>query len=437
MIFMILYCAIEIPADFIFGFENPYIVHFNVFMNILFILDLIINIYRNRNWKVREQRAYYYFWFWIDFLSATPFEILALVYPSAYELHFLSFFKVLRIVRIIQVLSTLRNLGNIKPSQITYQRLLNFVLISTLGAHWIALAWIFVRSELKTETPLSTYINALYWTITTLTTIGYGDITPQNDFQKVFTMLVMVTGVGFYGYIIGNFTSMLAQTDYVKMNFLEKMDRINTFLKYKKVPKDLTESIYDYYKFLWENRQGIEGNQILDELPYSLKMKVAMFLNKDTFSKISIFKDAPQEIISEIVLQLKPEIYIPGDFIFREGETGDKMYFISFGSVEILSERLNKTYAVLNEGGYFGEFALLFADARTASAKALTFCDLYSLDRGTFQKTIQKHPEFHKRVMEIAQERLSQTKSTAGFDSKSEKLNLNPKKKKRKTNGNS
>ena len=406
MIGMILYCAIEIPSDFIFTFENPSIIYFNALVNVLFIMDLFFNIYKNRNIKNPEQRSYYYFWFWVDFLSATPFELISLIYSSAYELHFLSFFKVFRIIRIIQLFSTFRSLANIKPSQITHQRLLNFFLISTLGAHWIALAWILVRGKPENESEISTYINALYWTITTLTTIGYGDITPQTDMQKIFTMFVMVSGVGFYGYVIGNFTSMLAQTDYVKLSFLERIDKVNTFLKYKKIPKDLRENIYSYYKFLWENRQGIEGNQILDELPYSLKMKVALFLNKAIFEKISFLKGAPQELISEIVLQLKPEIYLPNDYIFREGENGEKMYFISYGLVEILSEKQNRTYTVLKEGGYFGEFALLFSSHRTATAKALSFCDLYSLDRDSFLKTIQKYPEFHKKTMKLAQERI-------------------------------
>lgn len=418
MIAMILYCAIEIPADFIFKFEDISIVSFNVIVNILFIIDLFINLYKNKNLKVSSQKNYYYFWFWIDFLSATPFEILSIVYPKAYELHFLSFFKVFRIIKLVQYFSTMRNLGNIKPSQITYQRFINFLLVSTLGAHWIALAWIWVRGIGEGESKISAYINALYWTITTITTIGYGDITPQTDFQKIFTMCIMVLGVGFYGYVIGNFTSMLTQVDYVKMNFLEKIDRMNTFLNYKKVPKELRENIYAYYKFLWENRRGFDENLIMEELPLSLRLRVALFLNKETFAKVSLFKDASEEIVSDIVLQLKPEIYTPGDYIFREGDIGDKMYFISYGSVEIYSESAKKQIAVLNEGGYFGEFAILFSGERTASARAITFCDLYSLDRNTFLTTVQKYPDFFARVKAISEERFcsgfhhSQTRKT-------------------------
>lgn len=423
MTVMILYCAIEIPADFIFSFKDSRIISFNVIVNILFIIDLIINIYKNRNLKMPNQKAYYHFWFWVDFLSATPFEILAIIYPKAYELHFLSFFKVFRIIKLIQYFSTVRDLRNIKPSQITYQRFLNFFLVSTLGAHWIALAWIWVRGIGEGESEFSAYINALYWTITTITTIGYGDITPQTDFQKIFTMCVMVTGVGFYGYIIGNFTSMLTQVDYVKMNFLEKIDRMNTFLTYKKVPKELRENIYAYYKFLWENRRGFEENLVMEELPFSLRLRVALFLNKETFARVSIFKDASEEIISDIVLQLKPEIYIPGDYIFREGDIGDKMYFISYGSVEIYSESAKKQITVLNEGGYFGELALLFSGERTASARALSFCDLYSLDRNTFLATIQKYPEFSEKVKVIAEERFSQ-----GFHSETQKIKTRRKK---------
>jgi hypothetical protein len=405
MVLLILYCAIEIPMDLLFNFEGKWLKGFNFLLNTLFIFDLFINILQIKKANSQEKKEYYSFWFWIDLLSATPFEIVAFFYPPAYEFHFLSFFKVFRIIRVIKLFSTLSNLGKIKPSQITYQRLLNFAILSSLAAHWIALLWIWVGGVSREQGDTTAYINGLYWTITTLTTIGYGDITPQTNEQKIFTMFIMAIGVGIYGYIIGNFTSLLSNVDYVKMNFLEKIEKINTFLNYKKVPAELRESIYNYYNFLWDKRRGFDENSVMNELPYSLRMKVALYLNKNIIEKISIFQGASEEIISEIVLKLKPEIYMPSDFIFKEGDTGDKMFFISFGSVAIINEKTKKVITTMNQGDYFGEFALLDSGKRTASVQCLDYCDLYSLDRECFTEVITNHPEFADKIQKLAADR--------------------------------
>jgi len=410
MIFLILYCTIEIPMDLIFKFQEPYILNFNIFVNFCFIIDLIINLFQNLKADTNSKRSYFVFWFWIDFLSASPFEIIAYFYPPAYSFHFLSFLKVARILQIIKIFSNLQNMGKIQPSQITYQRLINFGLAFSITAHWIALLWIFVEGVSRKDGDLTAYVNALYWTITTLTTIGYGDITPQTLVQKLFTICVMVIGVGAYGYVIGNFTSLLNNLDYAKMHFLEKMEKINTFVNYKKIPKDLQESIYNYYKFLWDKKRGFDESSIMNELPYSLRMKVALYLNKSIVEKIQLFKEASEEIISEIVLQLKPEIFMPGDYIFREDEHGDKMYFISFGEVEVLSEKKNLVYTRMKAGDYFGEMALLFSGKRTASVKSLSYCDLYSLDSESFFRVINKYPEFADKIHATARERIQKLK---------------------------
>lgn len=406
MVILIIYCAIEIPLDLIFNFQHKYILNFNVIINLIFVVDLIVNLVQSIRAKPEERKNYFRFWFWVDFLSATPFEIIAFFYPPAYSFHFLSFFKVIRIIRIVKIFSTLQNLGQIKPSEITYRRLVNFILVSSMAAHWIALLWIRVGGVTREKGDLSAYINALYWTITTLTTIGYGDITPQTDLQKIFTMGIMVLGVGLYGYIIGNFTALLSNVDFVKMNFLEKIEKVNTFLNYKKIPNELRESIYNYYNFLWDKRRGFDESSVMNDLPYSLRMRVALYMNKGIIEKINLFKGASEEIISEIVLQLKPEIFTPGDYIFREGENGDKMYFISFGEVEIINEKTNIVFAKMGQGDYFGEMALLFSAKRSASVRCLSYCDLYSLDRENFFRVINNYPEFAERIESIAKERM-------------------------------
>ena len=53
----------------------------------------------------------------------------------------------------------------------------------------------------------------MFWSMTTLTTVGCGDILPTSDAERAYAMLAMIVGGAFYGYIVGSFTSMVSELD--------------------------------------------------------------------------------------------------------------------------------------------------------------------------------------------------------------------------------
>jgi voltage-gated potassium channel len=101
-----------------------------------------------------------------------------------------------------------------------------------------------------------------------------------------------------------------------------------------------------------------------------------------------------------VVEELEPLVFLPGDFVIRQGEFGDCMYFLSTGSVEVMIN--DKQIAVLAEGSPFGETALIQKEERNASVRAVTYCDVYKLSRNSFERLRKKYPEFDKRVTEIS-----------------------------------
>ena len=52
------------------------------------------------------------------------------------------------------------------------------------------------------------YVNSIYWSITTLTTIGYGDITPSNEMEMLYTALSHLLGSALFAYVVGGIATV-------------------------------------------------------------------------------------------------------------------------------------------------------------------------------------------------------------------------------------
>ncbi|MDC7242197.1 MAG: cyclic nucleotide-binding domain-containing protein, partial [Spirochaetales bacterium] len=253
------------------------------------------------------------------------------------------------------------------------------------------------------------YLRSFYWTVTTLTTIGYGDISPSTRIETIFVIIVELIGAGMYGFIIGNIANIIANIDVAKSQYQEKMEKVSTFMRYKNIPADLKHKISDYYDYLWESRRGYDESSILEDLPKPLKTSISLFLNREIIQKVPIFQGTSEEFIKEVILNLEPVVFTPGDYVVIKGEIGYEMYFISRGSVDVVSEDESIVYATLGAGSFFGEIALLLSAPRNATIKARDYCDCYSLKKETFDQILERFPEFAKRISDMAEKRRAET----------------------------
>ena len=139
-----------------------------------------------------------------------------------------------------------------------------------------------------------------------------------------------------YAYIIGNLASMIANLDSSASRFQEKMRDVDDFMRYHSMPRDLRRKIHNYYDFLWARQKYQDHADLIKDLPQSLRVEISLHLNRDVIASVPLFHNCSQEIISCIVTMLKPEVYLPNQYIIREGEIGSSMYFISKGTVKVM-----------------------------------------------------------------------------------------------------
>ncbi len=376
-----------------------------------FAVDIAVSLNtqtRIRGTMVADRREvggrYLRTWLLLDLFAALPLGpvVSALAFPST------TLVRLIRLNPLLKLLPASRTLRRAHATGINpaILRLSTLVFWILLAMHWIACGWIVVAPE--ELDPVSRYIRAFYWTITTVATIGYGDITPVGNLQTLYAILIEVTGAAMYGMVIANIAALVANIDIAKVAHREKVDRVNAFLSYRAIPAALRKKINEYYEYLWESRRGHDESSVLSDLPNPLRLSVSLFLNQGTIGKVPIFEKAGEDLIRDIVMNLEPVVFTPGDVVVRAGEVGFDMYFISRGSVEVLSADGKRVFVALGEGQFFGEIALLLSTPRTATVRAREYCDLYRLDKRTFDQVITRYPEFAANIKRLANQRRSE-----------------------------
>ncbi len=358
-------------------------------------------------------RNYLRGWFALDLAAALPFGwLFAALFPQAgavggAALDALVIGKLLKIAKIGKVSAVFRDIRESLGVNPALMRLLSFGFWFVTVLHLMACGWVLIGAGEPGRSAGEQYLRALYWSITTIATIGYGDYTPDknSNLQIGYTIGVMVFGVGMYGYIIGNVATLIANLDLARASYRSKMEEINDFLRRKRVPSGLQQRVRDYYAYLWETQRSVSTIPIAAELPHTLSQEILLFLNRELIQKVSLFRDADEIFIREIVQLLKPMSFLPQDYIIRQGEFGDCMYFLSSGEVEVLID--GSRVAVLGHGSPFGETALLEGERRMASVRALSYCDVYQLSKADFDQLRLRYPDFDAQVKQVVASRRS------------------------------
>lgn len=389
--------ALYIPARLVLPLGNQYI--FKVFdwiITIIFTVDFFLNTFsKSKSYsETVEKPSVKFLWHAVDLLSAIPFGAFGS-----------NIFYMIRLLKLTRVLQFMHEWDHHQIRFSDYLSFSFFLFWFAIFSHWLAFGWLAQNKSYSPGKSFDAYVTALYWVIQTLTTVGYGDIPPVTSWQKIYTIIVMLFGAGIYGYIIGNVASILSLQDPAKAYYTKNIERLKAFVKYRKLPVDLQNKINNYYTYVWKRRLGFDESNFLSSLPPTLKIETALFLKKDILDKIPIFQNAPNNFKKDVALNFRSMVVSPGDIICREGELGNEMYFIIHGELEVVSGDGKKVFATLKEGNFFGEISLFKNSPRTASVRAVTYSNLYILEKKIFEQVLTRFPSVAEQLQTVANER--------------------------------
>lgn len=189
-----------------------------------------------------------------DLLSFFPFGLLASIFTSdeGYLLNrgtLSPSFELFKLVRLLKLVKLVRSREKIMKmmtetfklaksgARIVYYMLL-FIGFTHLNAcTWVYIArldkfsannWILSLGYADSSDELKLYLSSFYFVITTITTVGYGDISGFNELEKIFCCILMILGVISFSFATGSLSSILTQQD---SNAAKMKEDLNTLEK--------------------------------------------------------------------------------------------------------------------------------------------------------------------------------------------------------------
>ncbi|XP_018354190.1 PREDICTED: potassium voltage-gated channel subfamily H member 2 isoform X3 [Trachymyrmex septentrionalis] len=410
--------------------DDP-IVIIDFIVDVTFIVDIIINFrttFVNSNDEVVSHPgkiAVHYLkgWFIIDLVAAIPFDLL-LVGSDTDELGLdkdetTTLIGLLKTARLLRLVRVARKID--RYSEYGAAVLLLLMATFALIAHWMACIWYAIgnaeRPTLKSKVGWldilandthqfyfhnntggpsikSRYITALYFTFSSLTSVGFGNVAPNTDAEKIFTIIVMLIGSLMYASIFGNVSAIIQRLYSGTARYHTQMLRVREFIRFHQIPNPLRQRLEEYFQHAWTYTNGIDMNSVLKGFPECLQADICLHLNRNLLSNCRAFEGASQGCLRALSLKFKTTHAPPGDTLVHRGDVLTSLYFISRGSIEILKEDV--VMAILGKDDIFGENPCIYPTVGKSSCnvRALTYCDLHKIHRDDLLDVLALYPEF-------------------------------------------
>jgi CRP-like cAMP-binding protein len=365
-------------------------------------------------------RQYFWGYFVVDVASIGP-----PFYDSGAG--FMGSLKVLKMVRVFRAMRIFKSIVHVSPDAIAYFRVVKMTFLVMYASHVVAclfygmahinndLNWVSANFESKDTELEVIYVTSLYWAVMTLTSVGYGDVSAANEYEKLFSIVVMVIGAIFYAVVLGSVTAAIQSISSSSEPFLEHMRCIEKFIKRHNLCDELADRLRETTAFQWQQLESANIEQVMGHFHPELTSEILLTIHRPMLIKSSFFQKVEEGFVKVVIRELKMHVCLAGDYIFRGGDDGHCMFLLNQGSVGVYED---ETFLhSLEPGDTFGEGAVLSPDlsVRTESIITEVRSVIYSLSRGALLRTMESFPKVRQvldqEVAAILQRRVHAAKT--------------------------
>jgi len=274
----------------------------------------------------------------IDLVAILPFYLSFFI---SLDLRFIRVFRLLRLLKLTRYSAALSLVWSVFYTERRPLGAAGMVMAVLLV---FASSFVYLAERNAQPEAFGSIPAAMWWGVATLTTVGYGDVTPITPLGKFLGAIVTILGVGMFAMPAGILASGFAQA-------LRSRDFVISWSMVASVP---------------------------------------------IFSRL----DAAR--IGEIVELLRPQLAVPGEIIIHKDAPADCMYFISSGEVSV---EMPDGQISLHAGDFFGELALIDHSSRTATVVASTTCQLLLLEEAELENLVALDEDLAAAIHHIADAR--------------------------------
>uniref|UniRef100_W5MTF2 Cyclic nucleotide-gated potassium channel n=1 Tax=Lepisosteus oculatus TaxID=7918 RepID=W5MTF2_LEPOC len=239
------------------------------------------------------------------------------------------------------------------------------------------------------------YMTSAYWAVTTMTNTGYGDITAYTVSERLVCVIVCVTGLFVFNYIISQICATLASTNAARVTFQNHLNAVTQFMEAHDLSQSLQQRVIDYMSLLWKKYKGQAypgGPFLMHDLPTELKHIILMKERGKLLSKIPYFEQAGSAFLRDVAAISMMYFYPRGEIIQYSETITRELFCIRRGMCQILNDDLSDILGLYTEGMYFGEVGFLFGKPATMTIRAKTYCEVLVIDFDRIKPVLDKYP---------------------------------------------
>ena len=249
------------------------------------------------------------------------------------------------------------------------------------------------------------------------------NIEPQTQGEQLYTIFVMLIGACLYATIFGQMAVVINDLNRASSRYQEKLSNIREHMRNLELPLPIQVRVREYFDELWSLNRCLDRDTFYHDLSNPLCIEIKMHLYGSLVRKVPLFIGIDPTCILRIVNSLVVELFLKGDYLIREGEIGNEMYFLKRGRVVVFKrEDPGNIFAVLTDHSYFGDVGLRRGIYRTAMIQAQTFCDTSKLTREAFEQVIEEFPDSGREILIKMNKKMTKYK---GAKEAIEKINKN------------
>ncbi|XP_029347249.1 potassium voltage-gated channel protein eag isoform X3 [Acyrthosiphon pisum] len=430
------YTAIMVPYNVAFKnktSEDVSLLVVDSIVDVIFFIDIVLNFHTTFVGPGGEvvsdpkviRMNYLRSWFVIDLLSCLPYDVFNAFDHDEEGIG--SLFSALKVVRLLRLGRVVRKLD--RYLEYGAAMLILLLCFYMLVAHWLACIWYSIgRSDAEngyqyswlwklaniTQYPYSyimtehanttelvhgpprktMYVTALYFTMSCMTSVGFGNVASETDNEKIFTICMMVIASLLYATIFGHVTTIIQQMTSATAKYHDMLNNVREFMKLHEVPKALSERVMDYVVSTWAMTRGLDTDKVLNYCPKDMKADICVHLNRKVFNEHPAFRLASDGCLRALAMHFTMSHSAPGDLLFHTGESIDSLCFIVTGSLEVIQD--DEVVAILGKGDVFGDsfWKDTALGQSAANVRALTYCDLHTIKRDRLLEVLDFYQAF-------------------------------------------